>query len=1094
MYHYPGSLFFGLLLCLLLAQSVAPAAGVRDGYTVPSFVIPYAYHKPVIDGAIDDREWAGAFSISALQPCAKQAINGLQTRFWLMWDEDNLYLAMRSPLREGERLVQGIRRRDRDYNVVFDDAYEIFLDAHTISPDGQPVYFQYLSNYAGARYELMFEPAVGNWRPGWRAHWEPKNRITPDGKAWEMEMVIPRESIYQHTPFTDGFQLSALLARDFKRPWIQSSLSGQSDFSVRNAYPHFTLSKTAPAIHLLSVGDPRAQTLGVQLATSGERDGSVKWSFASDGGVQQDGEMPVKAGQLTLQPAQLGLDKPGKGDFRLRVTSADGARTYVDFASGRAFSQAEPDVIDAKIHDKGDVVALNIAFNPVRDYVRVTGDFIQFDDRGRIDHGEVVLKDAAGHPLGTQILQLDDLAYMQGLLKCGTLVPGKYQVTLSCLDKAGKTLVSRESTLEKKDPTSFPWWNTKWGNIEKVIDPWTPVTYNNGTIGMWGRTMTVGAAGLPAQVITQQQPLLAAPMTLVAEMVDGTVLTAGKPKITVVSQADHRVVLDVVSKLGDLEVTSRVTAEFDGMYRIDMRLTPKQAVKVKSLRLVTPFTPEAAEYLHAAGEGIRTGYDARFLPKQGTGTLWSSTRIDGQHMVVGSFIPYIWLGNPRGGLSWYADSDQGWTPNDAVPAIQVRRASAQSTDLVINLISAETPMTEPRTLTFAFHATPVKPMKKGWRMDTWWCDDTFRDFQQVGPKGGSVIWTNIPYTLDVEKSKQLVDGKHKSGANAVPYIENNHLAAQFCPEMGYFNEEWKSSVNNSLWFDKSLADFFCYHLGEWVKSCDIDGYYVDNVRPEPCDNIEAGRGYRLPDGRIQPTYQIFDIRTYYLRVRATFIEAGKNPPRIVLHTTHHMVIPWIESADVVYDGEANVIYPESHTDFMDAWSLERMRLDYSSQWGVIVNFMNEYQGNWYAPDVKARFEQAMRAYKGEVILQDALPTGNSTWNGPLGDGRKRFGIAADDVRFLPFWEQNTGIRCATPGVVLAGWVRPGKLLLAVVNRGEACTALPEIDAVKLGLPALDKCKIWDAETQTPLALDAKGQLTVPVGRHDYRQVVIEAQP
>ena len=229
-------------------------------------------------------------------------------------------------------------------------------------------------------------------------------------------------------------------------------------------------------------------------------------------------------------------------------------------------------------------------------------------------------------------------------------------------------------------------------------------------------------------------------------------------------------------------------------------------------------------------------------------------------------------------------------------------------------------------------------------------------------------------------------------------------------------------------------------------------------------------------------------------VRAAFIEAGKNPPRIILHTTHHLGAPWIESADVVYDGEANVIYPESQTDFMDSWSLERLRLDYPEQWGVITNFMQEYQGDWYSPEMRDRYAHALRAYKGLIILQDALPTGNTTWSGPLGDARKRFGIDADDVRFLPYWDKTTGVSCATKDVNLAGWLRPSKLLLAVVNRGEACTAMPDIDTAKLGLPALARCKITDAETQTPLALGANGKLAVPIVRHDYRQVLIEAQP
>ena len=54
---------------------------------------------------------------------------------------------MRSPLREGERVVQNLRDTSRDVNVVFDDAYEIFLDVGSKSPDSQPVFFQYLANF-----------------------------------------------------------------------------------------------------------------------------------------------------------------------------------------------------------------------------------------------------------------------------------------------------------------------------------------------------------------------------------------------------------------------------------------------------------------------------------------------------------------------------------------------------------------------------------------------------------------------------------------------------------------------------------------------------------------------------------------------------------------------------------------------------------------------------------------------------------------------------------------------------------------------------------------------------------------------------------
>lgn len=278
-----------------------------------------------------------------------------------------------------------------------------------------------------------------------------------------------------------------------------------------------------------------------------------------------------------------------------------------------------------------------------------------------------------------------------------------------------------------------------------------------------------------------------------------------------------------------------------------------------------------------------------------------------------------------------------------------------------------------------------------------------------------------------------------------------------------------------------------YSLGEWAKSCNIDGFYVDNVRPEPDDNIEAGRGYRLPDGRVQPTYQTFDERSYYLRMRAAFQEAGKNPPRIVLHSTNNFVAATFGAADVIYDGEANVVFPEMNKDFMDVWPLERLRLDYPGQWGTFVNFMSEFQGSWDA----LKLAKAMRSYEGAVILHDALPTGNNPWHSPLADARRAFGIDADDVRFIPYWQQNSGLSSSTKAIYLAGWLRPGKVLIAVVNYGEQTDATVKVDMTKLGLAAPANCKIWDGESKQELTLNADGTFTIPVERHNYRQIIIE---
>lgn len=1014
-------------------------AGVNDGYKSVQLTVPYAKTKPVIDGVIDDTEWSGAISLNALQTTGR-AVSSRQTRFWLAWDEDNLYLAMRSPLRDGERPIQALRDTDTDVNVVFDDSYELWLDLDTNSTDGQPVYFQYLGNFAGARWDVMNEPAVGNSRLGWTAGWKTFNRLSPTG-AWEMEVVIPRASLLRDKPFTDGTEFRAMFCRNYKRPWEQNSITGTGNFSSRETYAHCTLSKTAPAVHLLAVGN--LQSFGLQATSSAP----VHWTFESDGGVKKEDTFA------------LDLDTPGKGHYRIRVTTLDGKTTLLDWCALRQISNAG--VATNAINDRGDQVALNVTFNPVAHYVRATGDFINYDERAKIK--DCILT------VGTnsQTFTIDDRAYIKATVPTGDLPAGEYTAKLVCRDAAGRPIIEREQKFTKQDHWNFAWWQTGLGDIEKVIEPWTPVTLKGNDINVWGRTMTIGTAGLPAQIQSQGQPLLAGPIRLESA-------TAGK--LTTFSNAEHRVVVQADATLDTLNIRSVVTAEFDGMYKIEMTLTPASPTKLDRLRVVVPVRPEVAEYFHATGQGIRYGFDMGYLPK-GNGRLWDSRKIDGQNLAVGSFIPYVWLGNTRGGLCWFADSDEGWLPNNDTPALEIRRDNPNSVDLVLNLISAPATLDAPRKITFAFQATPVKPLAPGARMDSWWCGDTFKDYQGVTKKGGHLIWSNIPFTLDPDECTKLVEAQHKAGANAVPYLEWNHIAPQFTPEVGYFGEHWKASGSDGgLCFEDSLTDFLVYQMSKWTTQTGIDGIYIDNVRPVTCANLAAGRGYRLPDGRVQPTFQIFATRRLFLRIRAAFAENGK-AGKFVLHMTNHMVIPWLAAADTAYDGEHNVIYPESGLDFMDLWTLDRLRVDYPGQWGVNVNFMHEYQGNW----PKDRLAAAMRAYTGTAILHDALATGNHNGgNIAHWKAREKFGLDADDVQFLPYWEKDTGIRCDNDKVRISGWQRPGKLLLAVVNFGEKTTA-----KITLKTPAT---KITDAETGEVLP-----DLNIPVGRHDYRQIVIEAK-
>ena len=177
---------------------------------------------------------------------------------------------------------------------------------------------------------------------------------------------------------------------------------------------------------------------------------------------------------------------------------------------------------------------------------------------------------------------------------------------------------------------------------------------------------------------------------------------------------------------------------------------------------------------------------------------------------------------------------------------------------MLNLISSNFTIDQPRTITFAFQATPVKPIRDGWRMDTWSTGDSFKDWCFVKPRGGDLIWNALPVyarsggvqerwsKIGIARTREYNFGIDKYHPNAVPYFENNGIGGDkdFAPEVAYFGDQWHASVSSSLCYCKTLSDYLVWNLGQWCKQTGIDGWYVDNVRPVACDNIDAGRGYR----------------------------------------------------------------------------------------------------------------------------------------------------------------------------------------------------------------------------------------------------------
>jgi hypothetical protein len=103
-----------------------------------------------------------------------------------------------------------------------------------------------------------------------------------------------------------------------------------------------------------------------------------------------------------------------------------------------------------EIKDRGDVLNLGIAFNPVRDYARVFGDFINYDARGEIHEIVIAVRDAAGKEIKRATTAMDADAYAKAVLHFDNLPMGTYTVRLECLAKDGKVLAGRTAPSPRK--------------------------------------------------------------------------------------------------------------------------------------------------------------------------------------------------------------------------------------------------------------------------------------------------------------------------------------------------------------------------------------------------------------------------------------------------------------------------------------------------------------------------------------------------------------------------------------------------------------------------------------------------------------------
>ncbi|MBS3764058.1 MAG: hypothetical protein KGZ25_12235, partial [Planctomycetes bacterium] len=649
------------------------------------------------------------------------------------------------------------------------------------------------------------------------------------------------------------------------------------------------------------------------------------------------------------------------------------------------------------------------------------------------------------------------------------LKPGKYvaEATLKLSD--GSELGPMRKTFTKKNEAEeYPeWWGKKFGDINQVLPPFEAIKETKGSrsgffsksaprFSCWGRQYELNALGLPSDLVSQGKSILNGPARLVV-VLDGQkhAVKLKNPKIT--KKNPYRVRFKGKASGAGLDFSARGWLEQDGLVYVELTYAPEKetTVRVDALRLEYPLAAKEAQCLVCLGPGGNfAAHTAITLPSDKEGQLWSTldTGRPGSQMTLGNFYPTVWVGNDKRGFMWWSDTDKGWFPVNDEPAHETIREDG-SVIFRNNIISRPVELTDSRTIRFSYNATPYRPFTKGWRAVGATEDGTFVVPHRKTRVDANGVKVNDPQTQKnwmhpnstAKEEWDELYAKWKKEADSIvrrhqwrdPYRARNgvnlgHMSFAlhgygaktiFGGLYKYFGAEWRGDTWN-----ESYRDYAMYLMDMTFGKGGVRSTYWDITFPRQFSNPLSGLGYYLPDGRIQPEYNGWNLRRFFMRLQALAKKYDLFPNAVGVHSTndyHLVAMPWI---DAVLDGERNWNIEIADEDWVDYYPISRMRaMSSPHNWGVPICWMANIDGGTKEERIEAKNVQAQWIWMHDswrnpyVRPLTQMPTSVLDW-----------GLNDERVVYHPYW-RNPYVESEDEDILVSLWQLPDRVILGVFN-------------------------------------------------------------
>ncbi len=330
---------------------------------------------PVIDGKFDDScwkqvDWAGNFV--QFQPY-EDSLPSQQTSFAILYDDNNLYVAIKASDTEPDKINKRLSRRDEDEG----DWVGIVLDSYEDKLTG----FSFCVTAAGAKIDAIFTND-NSQDPSWDPIWYVKT--TSDAEGWNAEIRIPLSQLRftKKNSYEWGLDIIRFVHRkselSFWKPLHKSSSKVVSDFGILEGISNISPKKDIElfpfALGKLTYSEKED---GNPFATGKDK----SYSAGLDGKISITNDFTLNMtvnpdfGQVEADPSQVNLSafesffpekRPffieGRNIFNFRMTSGDGDGSSTGMFYSRRIGRTphfEPDLNEneyARIPDNTNIL------------------------------------------------------------------------------------------------------------------------------------------------------------------------------------------------------------------------------------------------------------------------------------------------------------------------------------------------------------------------------------------------------------------------------------------------------------------------------------------------------------------------------------------------------------------------------------------------------------------------------------------------------------------------------------------------------------------------------------------------------------------